>query len=271
MLFSMFVTVPFATGQKMTAEQIISKHLDSIGSAEKRADLKSLLAVGEVRVENIVPKNQPYDGRVVIGSESSKLFLGMSLNAVDYQQERIAYDGNKSSVGLVRSGSRSVIGTFIQTNSFILSEGIFAGTLRTSWVFLQPGERRAKISTAGTKKIDGRQAYGLSYVPRGGSDLEIKMYFDQETFRHVRTEYSRTASASMGRTIDDSARQSETRIRVVEDFSDFKESDGITLPRKYSLSYTVSGAGSTEIKWHNVFTEFAFNPKLEAGSFDTGN
>src|SRR5688572_15005381 len=135
LLFSMFVMVPFANGQKLTAEEIIAKHLDSIASAEKRSTIKTLIAVGEVRVEYITQKNQPAAGRIVLASEGNKLFVGMSLNAADYPQEKFIFDGNKTSVGSVRSGTRSVLGNFIQSNNVILSQGIFAGTLGSSWAF----------------------------------------------------------------------------------------------------------------------------------------
>lgn len=270
-LFSLFLLAPFASGQKLTADEIIAKHLDSIASAEKRSTLKSLIAVGEVRVEFITQKNQPATGRLVIASEGNRLFVGMSLNASDYPQEKFIFDGDKASVAMVRSGTRSVLGNFIQANNVILSQGLLSGTLGSSWLLLKGGDRKGKISTAGTKKIDGREAYGLSLTPKGGSDLDITMYFDKETFRHIRTEYKRTSSASMGKTIDESARQSETRFKIVEDFSDFKESQGMTLPNKYKISYSVSGAnGTTEVEWACNISEFAINQKLDPLTFATG-
>jgi hypothetical protein len=139
--------------------------------------------------------------------------------------------------------------------------------LSSSWVFLAASEGKAKISTAGAKKIGGRETYAISFAPKGGGDLDIKMYFDQETFRHVRTEYGRTSSASLGRTIDESARQSETRLKVTEDFSDFKESDGVTLPTKYKISYSTIGANTTEIVWMSNISEFAVNQKLDPRTF----
>src|SRR4051812_36281133 len=87
--------VPFANGQKMTAEQVVAKHLDSIATAEKRSAIKTLITTGEVRVEFITQKNQPGSGRIVIASEGNKLFYGMSLNAADYPQEKILYNGKK--------------------------------------------------------------------------------------------------------------------------------------------------------------------------------
>ena len=268
----MLVMVQFANGQKLTAEEIIAKHLDSIASAEKRPTVKSMIATGEVRVEYITQKNQPASGRIVFASEGNKLFVGMKLNASDYPHEQIVFNGDKASVALVRSGTRSLLGNFIQSNSVLLSHGIFSGTLGSSWALLNAGANKAKIATSGTKKINGREAYGLSYSPKGGSDLKITMYFDRETFHHIRTEYSRTASASMGATPDESARQSETRMKVIEDFSDFKTFKDVTLPNKYKISYSVSGQnGTTEIEWISTISEFSINDKLDAGTFAIGD
>jgi hypothetical protein len=270
LLFLIMAAVPFAQGQKLTAEEIIAKHLDSIAPAEKRSTVKSLIAVGDVRVDFVTQKSQPATGRVVIASEGNKLLAGMSLNASDYPQEKIIFDGDKTSVAMVRSGSRTVLGNFIQANSWIVSQGLLSGTLGTSWLLLNTAERKPKISTTGTKKIDGQEVYGLSFSPKGGGDLDITMYFDKETFRHVRTEYKRTSSASMGRTPDESARQSETHLKVVEDFSDFKVYEGLTLPNTYKISYSITGASTTEIQWTCKLTEFAVNQKLDANTFDAG-
>lgn len=271
-VLSMFVSVSIAKGQKLSAQEIVSKHLDSIGAAEKRSALKTLVASGDVRVEFITQKNQPAIGRIVLASEGNKLFVGMNLNANDYPHERIIFDGDKSSVSFVRSGTRSLLGNFIQSNSVLLSQGLFSGTLGSSWAFLNSAESKAKISTAGTKRIDGRETYTLTYSPKGGSDLQITMSFDAETFRHVRTEYRRIASASMGRTLDESARQSETRMKITEDFSEFREFKDLMLPSKYKISYSVTGQnGTTQIEWNCEILEFAVNEKLDPGTFATGD
>lgn len=271
-LFLLFLVIaPFVNGQKMKPEEVIARHLASIAPADKLSAIKTFIAVGEVRVDYITQKNQPAVGRIVIASEGNKMFLGMSLNATDYPQEKIIFDGSKTAVAMVRAGVRSVLGNFIQSNSSIVSQGLLSGTLSTSWALLTAGERGHKISSAGNKKIDGKEAYALTFSPKGGGDLDITMFFDQQTFRHVRTEYKRTSSAGIGRTIDESARQSETRLKVTEDFSDFKDFQGITIPSKYKLLYSIMGAnGTTEVVWTCSLTEFAINQALDPASFETG-
>ena len=266
-----FVLLAAAAGsyaQKLKPEEVIAKHLSSIAPADKLSSIKSLIAVGEVRVEYLTQKNQPATGRIVIASEGNKLFFGMQLNATDYPREKIIFDGNKTDVAAVRAGNRSIFGNFVQSNSSIVSQGLISGTLSTSWALLAAAERGYKVSSGGTKKIDGKEVYAINFSPKGTSDLDITMYFDQQTFQHVRTEYKRTASASMGRTPDESSRQQETRLKVTEDFSDYKEFEGVMVPSKYKLHYSISGQnGTTEIAWTASFSEFAINQKLDPGTF----
>lgn len=266
LLISIVVIANSVSGQKLSAEEIIAKNVASIGSPEKLASVKSLLAVGEVKVDFVTQKNLPASGRILVGSEGKKSFFGIQTNATDYPQEKVIFDGSKTDVAMVRGGSRSILGNFIQSNTSLVSQGFLSGTLSTSWHLLSAADRGAKISTAGTKKINGKEAYVLEISPKGGSDLDITMYFDQKTFQHIRTEYRRTSSSSIGRTIDESARQSENKIKVTEDFSDFQDYEGLMLPRKYRLQYSTSGTTTTEIVWNGNFTEFAIN-KLDPSTF----
>ncbi|HQZ96398.1 MAG TPA: hypothetical protein PLP21_08770 [Pyrinomonadaceae bacterium] len=266
LLISIVVIANSVSGQKLSAEEIIAKNVASIGSPEKLASVKSLLAVGEVKVDFVTQKNLPASGRILVGSEGKKSFFGIQTNATDYPQEKVIFDGSKTDVAMVRGGSRSILGNFIQSNTSLVSQGFLSGTLSTSWHLLSAADRGAKISTAGTKKINGKEAYVLEISPKGGSDLDITMYFDQKTFQHIRTEYRRTSSSSIGRTIDESARQSENKIKVTEDFSEFQDYEGLMLPRKYRLQYSTSGTTTTEIVWNGNFTEFAIN-KLDPSTF----
>ena len=265
----LFLIAPFVSGQeKLKAEEVIQKHLLSIAPAEKLSSIKSLIAVGEVRVEYLTQKNLPASGRIVIASEGNKMFFGMQLNANDYPQEKIVFDGSKTDVANVRAGSRSPFGNFIQSNSSIISSGVMSGTLKTAWALLDLAGRGAKVSSSGMKKIDGKEVYALSFSPKGSSDVDITLFFDAQTFQHVRTEYRRTASASMGRTPEESSRFQETRLKVIEDFSDYKNFEGVNLPTKYKIHYSVSGQnGTTEIAWTASIPEFAINQPLDPQSF----
>jgi hypothetical protein len=254
--------------QKLKAEEIVAKHVESLGSPEARAAVKNRIAVGRVLVKFISQKNQT-EGRVVLASAPARNFLGMTLSAGDYSSEKFVFDGKKSHVGYAHNGRRSVLGSFIESNSWIIEESLLAGTLANSWTLASAG--KGKISSDGLKQIDGREVYVLGYSRKGGGDVDIKLYFDKNTFRHVRTEYKRISSAGIGRTPEESSGLFETRYKVVEDFSDFKEETGLMLPHSYKLLYSVTGQnGTTEIEWNFDLTEFAFYQDLDANTFSAG-
>jgi hypothetical protein len=255
-------------GQKLKAEEILAKHLDSIGTTEARSSVKSQMVLGEAKVTFISQKNQSPQGRVVLASAGEKNFLGMKLNALDYPWEKFSFDGKKAKVSNIRSGVRSILGNFVISNNQLLEESLLGGTLSTSWALLNIPAKKAKITSDGVKKIDGKEVYALDYSLRG-SDVEIKMYFDKDTFRHIRTEYGRVTSARIGATPEESIRMSETRLKVIEDFSDFKNENGLMLPHKYRILYSAIGQnGTTEIEWAFNFTEFAFNPTFDEKTFN---
>ncbi len=266
-----FVCLVFSTSvfaQKMKAEDVLAKHLESIGTAEARASTKTQIVVGDALVKFISPRNTDVQGRIVLASAAEKNFLGMSLNAIEYPQEKFSFDGKNAKVGFIKDGFRSNLGNFVVANDLLLEESLLGGTLSTSWALLDVAAKKPKLSFDGTKKIDGKEVYVLGYSPKGGGDVDIKLYFDKETFRHVRTEYKRTSSAAIGLRPEQSSRFSESRLKITEDFSDFKAEKGLTLPHNYRLFYSTIGQnGTTEIEWNFPLTEFSFNQNLAPNTF----
>jgi hypothetical protein len=265
-----FLSASSTVAQKMKAEDVIAKHLDSIGTSEARAEIKSQIAVGDAQIKFVTQKTTPVVGRIVIAAAGEKNFWGMHLNSTDYPSDKFSYDGNKAKVAFTRTGFRSILGNFVLSNNALIKDGLLGGTLSHSWSMLNTANHKAKISFDGTKKVAGKEAYVLGYLPKGGSDVDIKLYFDKETFRHVRTEYKRVSSAGIGLTPEASSRYSENRITLTEDFSDFKPEGKLTLPHSYRILYSATGTsrGSTEIEWTFNLTEFAFNQNLAANTFD---
>jgi hypothetical protein len=263
------VAAASVAGQKLKPEEIVAKHLDSIATAEKRAALRSIMAVGDAEVVFVTQKNQSAVGRVVAASAGAKLFFGLNLNAIDYPQEKFSFDGKNSKIAYVRTTERSVLGNFLQSNSSLTQHSIFGGALLTSWTLGTSPGTRAKLSSEGTKKVGGNEVYVLSYSPKGGSDIDITLYFDKETFRHVRTEYKRTSSAGIGLRPEQSSGYDETRLKVTEDYGDFKSENGMTLPHSMTVTYLITGQrGTNEVRWKFAFTEFAFDRSLDDKTFD---
>jgi hypothetical protein len=275
LLFVLVLSLVTANAQKLTAEEIITKHLDSIGSKEKRAAIKNQFILSDVQLM-IKGSATVIVGKAVILSENDKNLWGMNLNSNDYPQDRFGFDGKDTRVGFSRPGVRSVLGGFILSYKELLKEGWLGGTLLSSWALLNTDARKAKISSDGTKKIDDQETYVLSYSPKNGSDLTVKMYFDAKNFRHIRTEYTRVVSAIQGRTIDSSAAQSANYYKLTENFSDFQTANGLTIPKTYKISYSFSNNSTTrispttnqEIEWTFSVTNFSINQELDQNSFN---
>jgi hypothetical protein len=158
----------------------------------------------------------------------------------------------------------------VRTQEAILREGLLGGTLSTAWPLLDLDERKPKLTYEGLKKVDGQHLHDIRYRPKKSSDLEIHLYFDPETFRHVETIYRMNVSANMGPTITESARQKDTLYVITEKFSDFKTADGLTLPTRYDLQFSRElQDGTTSLwDWDMSFTQISNNVGLDPRNFE---
>jgi hypothetical protein len=195
--------------------------------------------------------------------------MAFGFENADYSQERFGYDGKDVTVGYARPGVRSSFGDFILTHKVVLKEGLMGGTLSSAWPLLNLAEKNPKLEGGGTKKINGKQVYEIKYYPKGNSDLQISLFFDQETFRHVRTEYSRLISSQLGGTVDQSASQRTTRYKMIEDFSDFKAVEGLTLPHSYKITLELDTRNGTYSgSWDVAVSQVGFNQPFDPSMFN---
>ncbi|MFN6963788.1 MAG: hypothetical protein ACK4S4_08485 [Pyrinomonadaceae bacterium] len=261
-----------ASAQKLTAEQVVARSLDSIAKSSERAKLKSIVAIGQANYSKTVGDRLGTQGRAVIASEAGRSAFAMAFRASSYPQEKITFDGKEVTIAFATPGARSPFGGFLQTFRDVVTDGLLGGTLMRNWLLYDAANAsRGKLTVEGLKKIDGKDVYAVSYIRKGGSDLDVRLYFDKETFRHVRTEYKRVFAAPMGPTPELSARQSETRYGLVEDFSDFKTEYGVTLPRKYTIRFSAdNGRTTSEYTYTLEFANFYYNQELDADTF-SGN
>lgn len=271
-LFVIAAVSTAAAAQSMKPQEVISKHLDAIGKRETRDALKTLMAVGLSEFQSKLPVTKG-GGKAIVVSNTDNLFFLMSLNSKEYPFEKIGFFGDKMSLPFVTSGTRSPLGAFIADHKKILTDGLFSGSMSLRWVLLDAEKRNPKILSGGTKKIDGRKVYVLEYYPSDGASTEftIRLYFDAETFNHVRSEY-RHEIKSRQDTFGTLGRQGGVMLVVTEDFSDFKTVDGLTLPFLYKANFlTSSNSGTYEYIWGIKVAGYYFNQKLAPDffTFDT--
>ncbi len=261
-------TIANSTDDKLKPEQIVEKHLESIGSPEDRSSVTSITAVGTATATFRGRGEGRAEGIAVVASKGQMNMIGMKFNNSDYPFERFGYNGKDFSAGFVRPGDYTVLGQFMRVNAKSFRIGIMGGTMSNSWELHKSDLGGGKLRARGTSKINGVDTYKISYSPKGGSDLNITLYFDSATFRHVRTEYTRVISAAQGATIDSSSRQSETRYKMVEDFSDFRKAGNLTLPYKYNLDLEIlTGNGTASYSWEVNLQEYSFNSDMDDSEF----
>ncbi|HVF51441.1 MAG TPA: hypothetical protein VNA19_15245 [Pyrinomonadaceae bacterium] len=254
------LTTRTSAAEKVNAEDLLTKHLNSIGSAEARAAARSRIITGVAQFTFRLGGSGTATGNAVLASEGQKSLLSMAFGAPDYPHDIMGFNGKDLKVRDIRPGVRSLLGEVLMRNSELFREGIIGGTLSAAWPLANNGERSPKLESAGTDKIDGRDVYKFRYIPRKGSEFKITLFFDAENFRHVRTQYDKSVPAPMGG-IDSSARQRETNIKMIEDFSDFRTEANLLLPHTYKIQYSAYGQnnGVTQ-EWVFKLSTFSFEP-----------
>lgn len=241
------------------AEDVVTHHLASIGTPAARAAAKTLIVQGAGDFKILVGGGGEVQGTSALVSEGRKMILMVKLPTNDYHGEQFVCDGNKVSIIPTTSNHGwSDFGQFVRTQDEIVREGLLGGELTTAWAMANLSENKAKLSFDGEKKIDGREAYQLTYHSKKRDDLTIHLFFDATTYQHIMTTYSITLAAGLGgsaMSLSDQAgltssspsggadptqsgQQKQTRYTIEERFGDFKTTEGLNLPTKYSIHFT---------------------------------
>jgi hypothetical protein len=254
--------------EKMKPEEVVARHLESIGSAKARTAIITRIVSGTSQVIfRTTPSGQAV-GKAVLASEGSKSLVAMSFPSPVYPREQLGFNGSSFMAAFATPGTRSVLGNFLMNNDVIVKQGLMGGSLSSAWPLLDLNNRHAQLDYIGTRKIDDRLLHEMKYAPRGNSDLKITLFFDQETFRHVRTEYERVIPAPMGKVEYSNVQEREGRYKMVEEFSLFKPEGGLNLPHIYTIKLSVDTVNGTFLaEWTIKLTQFDFNQKIDQSAF----
>lgn len=258
-----------AGGKKIKPDELVAKHLASIGTAEARAAARNREVLGDADVIFRLGASGQLSGKGDFLSEGPMIRIGLIFNALQYPGELSAFDGKKVRVGEVHPPAvRSPLSIFINTFNALLKEGLLGGTLSTAWPLLDLAHRQPSLQYTGLKNIEGKQLHELKYeMKKGGSGLLVALYFDPETFRHVRSQYSLSTLVLRGVGLDDRARLSGGGRDVrslVETFDNFEKVDGLTLPHAYTIIYQETGYLA---EWNIAVTQILHNQKLDRKLF----
>jgi hypothetical protein len=256
---------------KMTPAELVARHLESIGTAKARASVTSRIIAGNSLVIFRTPPPGQATGRAVLASEGPRSLIGMSFPSPVYPREQLGFNGDNFMAAYVTPGVRSVLGNFLMTHALVFKQGLMGGTLSTAWPLLDLTVRNPRLEYAGLKTVDDRRLHELKYLARGGSDLQISLFFGETTFRHVRTEYELVIAAPTGDRAYTNIEEREIRYKMVEEFYDFKNEAGLTLPHTYKIKLLVDSKGGTFLAdWEITLTQFTFNERIDPNSFTIG-
>ncbi len=258
-----------AKDQKLKPEELVAKHLESIGTPEARAAAKTRVASGNGQIVFRLPSPGNLNGTAQLLSDGKMLRISMLFGLATYPSEQFAFDGNRANTSQVRPGVRANMAAFAYTYDVLLKEGLLGGAMTTAWALLDVQGRQPKLEYDGLKKVEGRQLQELRYrAKKGAGELQVWLRFDPETFRHVQSEYRLTLPANMARTPAESSSQRDTIYRMLETFDDFRTVDGLTLPYSWTLKYSREGMGNTQLsEYHIVLTEIVHSKPLDAKAF----
>jgi hypothetical protein len=266
--------------ENMKPEEIAAHHLNSIGTQEARAAIKSRLVQGTLKMHVLVGGGGEVTGTWGRVSEQRQSNFVMRFAAGgDWRGEQFIFDGERTGFATATSSNtRSVFAQFVSSHDYIVKEGLLGGELSTAWALQNLDSTHAKLESIGRRKIDGRELIGLQYFSKSGSDMQIRLYFDPDTFQHVMTEYTLEFAQGLGHDVSD-IRHFQNRYSIEERFSDFKVIDGLTLPTNYRLRYTEdvvndapssarSQLGGTRVyDWDMTAEQIQHNLTLDAKNF----
>jgi hypothetical protein len=278
------------SGAEMKAEDVVARHLDSIGTVEARSAAKTRIVQGTSRYKILVGGGGELQGTSALVSEGRKAVVMIKFANGDYRGEQFVTDGDKVSIAATTSSHRrSSFGEFVHSQDQIVYEGLIGGALTTSWALLNLDENKSRLNFDGERKVEGRAAYQLTYHSKKKDDLTVHLYFDTEHYRHVMTTYTITLASGLGgfspsssdqaglttpsnapgADVTQSARQKQTRYTIEERFSDFKTTEGLTLPTKYVIHFTEElQSGATNVfEWDLTADEVSNNKPLDLRNF----
>ncbi len=253
-----------ASAQKLTAEEIIAKHLDSIAPKEKRDLVKNRFVPAALTFERKLPPVKG-GGKAVFVSDDNNLMFLAKLNSQEYPHEKIGMFSNKISLPWVTAGTRSPLGTYLADHPKMLEDGLFMGTISSMWALESP---KGKVQAAGKKKADDKEMYVLDYFPKNvGAEFSVKMFFDVQTFQHIKTEY-RHAISQQQQQFQTMGTRGGAYYTMTEYFTDYRDEGGLMLPHTYKINYvTNTDAGTYEYTWTMNIGEYHFNQNLAPDFF----
>lgn len=258
-LFCLVAAFSTIVASDPTPSEILKKHAEAVGTADKRSPTKSRIAIGTSVFKVKLPETAA-EGKAFLASNADNSMLMSSFTLSEYPYEKIGLFRGKVEVPFIRPGARSPIGSYIYQNDNLIKERIFGGNIFSTWAMLDESAVGDRVRFAGKKKVNGREAYVLRYLSKSSASANssIEIFFDSKDSRHLRTEYRQTILQTTNYQIGIFGNQTgESFNLLTEDFDDYREIEGLMLPHKYEVKLLLDGrTGTNEFQWNFDFETY---------------
>jgi hypothetical protein len=245
---------PVVAAQAPSPVQFVKMHLDeALGPPEARMGGAREVR-GACQVEARQSGTGALGGSFSLATDATSTRLLINFGTENYEGEKFIFDGSKTDIGFaVRPSARkSALADFMAAHDVILREGLLGGVLNAGWPLLDLAARQVRLDSGGLKDFDGRRLYRLRYRAKSKQgELDIYLFFDPTSFRHVASVYSWSRAQNLGTSMESSSQQSEVNFRLEERFADFERIGGLTLPTTWSIDFEQSA--NTTLVWRYKF------------------
>lgn len=212
---------------KLTAEEVVAKHLASIGTPEILAASKTRFYAGEAAKQDAstTAASQPKLVPAQFATDGKQVMMAMMF---DEATESVAFNGAEQTLDFPKDNS---LGEYLKIKKQLTKDGFLGGALSTAWPLLDLKASKIDLRYMGITETAGKQFYHLKHISGNQGGIQISLFFDAETFRHVTTEYVYNGDGSGS---IKAGGEGEVH-KLVEVFSDFKKAGNLTLPMRYTL------------------------------------
>src|SRR5205823_3638005 len=120
--------------QEVRLEDLVARHLASIGTPEARSAAKTRIVQGLSKFTVLVGGGGQLHGTAGMVSEGRKSDFVMKFHNNDYSGEQFISNGNQVYIAATTARQKwSSFGEFVHTHDQIIREGLLGGTLSSAW------------------------------------------------------------------------------------------------------------------------------------------
>lgn len=225
--------------EKITTDDLIAKHLAAIGTTEARTGNRLRSGDGSATLDIVSGGSGHMEGISKVASMGRQFNFIMYFNATNYNGEQFKFDGTKTFVADNTVDRRLNLAFFMYRHDVILKEGLWGGIWNSGWPLNDLTSHNAAMKYEGAKKFNGKELLQFLYKPQHSErEIIIHLFFEPDTFRHVRSEYDFIGPIG-----------SLPAITVTEEFADFRSENGLMLPHSWKIRYEPGQLGAVTMRW----------------------